>query len=1001
MKRIWAVFLAAVMLLCLLPQGLAEAATVDVSTIRVKLSTNNATSIAMGVSGEFFIEENGASFSGGTLTLRSNFNGTMTAIHSSLGELYTGSSLHLMRVKVDASGGSLTFNSRRYLGHMYAKILSSGYIQIINEVPLAHYLYGVVAYEMNNNFPLDALRAQAVAAKSYALTRVLASPNGEYHIGDTSSDQVYKGYNPYYTNVISAVDSTINDVLTVNGSILCAYYSASNGGETALPTDVWPTKNASNAGFGIALDDPDLQNAYSLKETATIPVNSAGNLSQAMFNLLLAKLTAVLGITPDGISVIKGVEMNGPRYRGAARNMTSVSMLMNVIVGGVVQENVSITFSVNDLITYGVFSNTNLRTYWGEYSRDQSSYYIYHVRWGHGVGLSQRGAQQRGTLGQGYRDILAFYYPGASLSTIQVTMPADPKKPSSITQLTPIGTGVTTGRVNVRTGSGTSYPSQGMVEKGTLLTVYELTNGWYRVQVNGSSVEGYISGSYVSFTPSTTAPAVSPIPTASLSPNPSSTLAPAAYGLVINGGVNLRDGAGTSANLLAVIPQGEVLPLYSASGTWYYAQYQGIFGFVSSQYVRLVETATVAPGSTFTPGATVSPSPSSAPGMPSPGDIVALGKVTGSGVNFRKGPDTSYDSIGKLAKNTTLILLAKEGKWYRAIAQEQGGYIHQDYVQETGLDVYQGPGGSSGSATGAGVTTGSVNMRVGPGTTYEKVTVLSKGTTLTLYQLRDGWYEAETAAGKKGWVSSKYVTVTTALPEGSGPAVTPETGAETPIGAGITTATVNFREKASTSSKVISKLSAGKTVTLYELAKGWYRAEYNGTTGWLFAKYVKQTSTGGQTQPGVTPEGGGSGAAVILASGQSTAKVNMRTGPSTSGTGVIATLSAGTAMNILGETGEWYYVLYDGKTGFCFKAYVKVVSSGTTGVPKAGNTILLIATSTTAEVNFRTGPGTTYPIMKELAKGTAVTVYWVGDGWCLVSCGGAYGYLSADYVKLN
>ena len=1036
MKRVWAVLLAVAMLLCLTPVKRANAAGTDYNTVRVKLSTNNATSIAMSVSGEFFIEQNGAAFSGGTLTLRSNFNGTMTAVHSALGELYTGSSIRIMRARVNASGGSLSFNARRYLGHMYAKLLSSGYIQIVNEVPLAYYLYGVVGYEMNDNFPLEALRAQAIAAKSYVLVKVAASPNAEYHIGDTSSDQVYKGYNSAYTNVITAVDSTINEVLTVNGAILCAYYSASNGGETNLPTYAWPTRaNTTDAGFAIGLDDPDMQNTYSLRESVRIPVNAAGNLSQSMYDLIVAKLTAALGVTPEGIAVIRGVEVGSPRLSGTQRNMTSVAMAVDAIAGGTVRENIAITFNVNDLMTYGVFYNTNLRTYWGEYSPEGSSYYIYHVRWGHGVGLSQRGAQQRASSGQSYRDILAFYYPRASLASINVTLPADPVPTTPVSQTPSIGTGVTTGKVNLRTGAGTSFPSQGMVARGTALTVYELKDGWYRVRVDGSSMEGYISGSYVRYEPMPvqipgvgTSPGVTPPPggwwpTGSPTPSPSGSFAPTplAYGVTINGGVNLRSEPSMSGVILEIIPEGELVPIFSATGVWYYGQYKGVYGYMSFDYVQLsaqTPTQDLLPLLSASPTPTLSPA---LPGMPSPGETVYTGTISASGVNFRLGPDSSYQSLDKLAKSTALVLLGKDGSWYRVIIGERVGYVHQDYVKATGTAVYAGTvnpgvgGGAGGGAVGVnpsgeGVTTGSVNMRVGPATTYQKVAVLKKGAKLTLHELKDGWYRATNASNQEGWVSSKYITVTVALPAGATQPQTPELVGETPMGAGVTTATVNFRQSASTASKIIGKLSAGKSVTLYELKDGWYRAQYNGTIGWLFAKYVKQTSAsapqttpviGGTVTPGVTPEGGGTGSGVTLASGQSTAKVNMRTGPNTSGTGVITTLAAGTSMQILGETGEWYYILYNGKTGYAFKAYVKVVSSGTAGMPQVGNTLTLISTSTTAEVNFRTGPGTTYPIVRELKKGTAVTIYLIKDGWCLAACGGDYGYLSAEYVKLG
>ena len=364
-------------------------------TVRVKLSTNNATAIAVSVKGEYFIKECGLLLPSGTLTLRSNFNGTVSAVHSTYGELYSGDTISLMRTDMQPSAGYLSFNSRRYLGHLYARALSSGYIQLVNEVPVAHYLYGVVAYEMNNLYPLDALKAQAIAAKSYVLSIIAEKPNASYHIGDTSADQVYKGYNSSYTNVIEAVDSTISEVLTVNGRILTAYYSASNGGETTVPGTAWPGKRISDAGFAVALDHYDTANSLSLKETVTIPINSPGQISQQLYDMLIAKLTQYRGIQAQGLNMIRSVELSDPKGRGEQRSMTTMTIVVDGIFAGEVEQNITLRFNVSELLLYRVCTNSKLRSYWGEYSSDGSTYTIYHVRWGHGVGLSQRGAQQR------------------------------------------------------------------------------------------------------------------------------------------------------------------------------------------------------------------------------------------------------------------------------------------------------------------------------------------------------------------------------------------------------------------------------------------------------------------------------------------------------------------------------------------------------------------------------------------------------------------------------
>ena len=729
--------------------------------MRVKLSTNNATAIAVSVKGEYFIRECGLVLPSGTLTLRSNFNGTISAVHSTYGELYSGDTISLMRTDMQPSAGYLSFNSRRYLGHLYARALSSGYIQLVNEVPVAHYLYGVVAYEMNNLYPLDALKAQAIAAKSYVLSIIAEKPNASYHIGDTSADQVYKGYNSSYTNVIEAVDSTISEVLTVNGRILTAYYSASNGGETTVPSTAWPSKKISDAGFAVALDPYDTANSLSLKETVTIPINGPGQISQQLYDMLIAKLTQYRGVQAQGLNMIRSVELSDPKGRGEQRSMTTMTIVVDGIFAGEVEQNITLRFNVSELLLYRVCTNSNLRSYWGEYSSDGSAYTIYHVRWGHGVGLSQRGAQQRARQGENYRSILAFYYPGATLANYSITIPAAPAKPGEpdpppmpeqTANPTPtpdsggtvgmisIGTGVTTARVNIRRGAGTKYESLMLMPKGTKLTVYDYDNGWYYAEIDGKDIAGFVIGDYVKFTAAKNDPA--PTPTAE---------------------------------------------------------------------------------------------PSNTPGI---SGTVDIGTVTGSGVNLRTGPDTSYASIKKLDKNTLIIILGTDGKWTRVVAGDNEGYIHSDYVKKTGTAVIDSNETPSVPKHGEGETTGSVNLREGEGTNTKKLAVLKKGTKLELISLSNGWYKISCAAGE-GYVSAKYVRIITALPEnGADTDEGKETEPEAPsaIGTGVTTGTVNMREKSSTSSKILTKLTRGTQVTLGSLSNWLVRGRNAAASAAIFTQ---------------------------------------------------------------------------------------------------------------------------------------------------------------------
>ena len=101
-----------------------------------------------------------------------------------------------------------------------------GTIQRVWSVSYTHldvYKRQVVAYEMSNSFPLEALKAQAVCARGYAANKIKTS--GAYDIVDTTVDQVYKGYEPAYQRVIQAVNETKGHVLTYNGKIISTFYA--------------------------------------------------------------------------------------------------------------------------------------------------------------------------------------------------------------------------------------------------------------------------------------------------------------------------------------------------------------------------------------------------------------------------------------------------------------------------------------------------------------------------------------------------------------------------------------------------------------------------------------------------------------------------------------------------------------------------------------------------------------------------------------------------------
>lgn len=113
----------------------------------------------------------------------------------------------------------------------------NGSMAVINELPFEAYLYSVVGSEMGADWPSEALKAQAVAARTYALKQGMKY--GIAHISDTTYDQTYKGIAVESPSVIAAVTSTEDEVMVDENGLINAIYSSNAGGLTADPSEVW------------------------------------------------------------------------------------------------------------------------------------------------------------------------------------------------------------------------------------------------------------------------------------------------------------------------------------------------------------------------------------------------------------------------------------------------------------------------------------------------------------------------------------------------------------------------------------------------------------------------------------------------------------------------------------------------------------------------------------------------------------------------------------------
>ncbi|MCR8655736.1 SpoIID/LytB domain-containing protein [Paenibacillus endoradicis] len=170
------------------------------------------------------------------LLMRIDHSATDRATSSN--ELYLYNPHLIVSLKADKEGlVKITERSERsYRGTMELGSLNNS-MYVVNELPFEQYLYSVVAIEMYPSWPLEALKSQAVAARTYALYS--GSGFVVANVVDTTTSQAYYGANSESANTTKAVDETKGEVITYNGKLIETLYSANAGGITADAKEIW------------------------------------------------------------------------------------------------------------------------------------------------------------------------------------------------------------------------------------------------------------------------------------------------------------------------------------------------------------------------------------------------------------------------------------------------------------------------------------------------------------------------------------------------------------------------------------------------------------------------------------------------------------------------------------------------------------------------------------------------------------------------------------------
>ncbi len=283
------------------------------------------------------------------------------------------------------SAPSMAFvNGKGYRGSLEITLAERGLL-VVNELPLEEYLVGLINCEISSVWPLEAIKAQAVVARSYALHQKEARKGARYHLEATVMDQVYDGCAVEDDRAALGVRETAGEVLTHNGLTALTFFHSNCGGHTEAAEQVWSTK---------------------LPYLGGVPCRYCFTVPSASWEvtLSLAKIEALL--KGGGVS-LTGLRDLTPGPRNESGRLISIRLT----TAKEMQEIPATSF--RKALGYTVIRSTRF-----DISVTGDSVRFTGGGYGHGVGLCQWGARSRAVDGFSYREILEYYYPGTVLKKV-------------------------------------------------------------------------------------------------------------------------------------------------------------------------------------------------------------------------------------------------------------------------------------------------------------------------------------------------------------------------------------------------------------------------------------------------------------------------------------------------------------------------------------------------------------------------------------------------------
>ncbi|HII4469595.1 TPA: SH3 domain-containing protein [Clostridium perfringens] len=580
---------------------------------------------------------------------------------------------------------------------------------------------------------------------------------------------------------------------------------------------------------------------------------------------------------------------------------------------------------------------------------------------------------------------------------------------------------ISANQLNVRTSPNENGQVIGTLHKNDKVNVLDKSiDGWYKIDFNGR--RAYVSSKYVNLISYKNNEVKTEVKKEPIE----------GTGKVnINTALNVRQASTTNSRIIGSLKGGEKVNIISESNGFYKIEFNNSYGYVYSKYiskdgdsekVQVVKQEEVKKEKVDESKKEAKATPKAEPVVLAVRSLNKTGIVNvSSSLNVRSSASTSSKVIGSLSGNTKVTIVGEEGAFYKIEYKGSHGYVAKEYVKDVtesnnsnqGTQTSEKPSTpESTEKTGIVNVSSSLNVRSSASTSSKVIGSLSGNTKVTIIGEEGAFYKIE-YKGSHGYVAKEYVKDVTESNNSNQGTQTPEKPS-TPentekTGVVNVSSSLNVREGASTSSKVIGSLSGNTKVTIVGEEGAFYKIEYKGSHGYVAKEYIKDVTESNNSNQGTqtpekpsTPETTKKTGIVNVSS-----SLNVRSSASTSSK-VIGSLSGNTKVTIVGEEGAFYKIEYKGSHGYVAKEYVKDVTENNnsnqgTQTPEKPSTpestektgIVNVSSS----LNVRSSASTSSKVIGSLSGNTKVTIVGEEGAFYKIEYKGSHGYVAKEYVK--